>query len=71
MIIKETLEFEQNLYNLINSCGLPVDTAFYVLKSVYLDFEKTLLECAKNEGESYSQEQQVYQLDKNIGEKGE
>ncbi len=71
MIIKETLEFERNLYNLINSCGLPVDTAFYVLKSVYLDFEKTLLECAKNEGESYSQEQQVYQLDKNIGEKGE
>ena len=49
MNIKETLLFEENLYNLINTCGLPVSTAFYILKSVYLDFEKTLYECVKNE----------------------
>lgn len=63
MVIKETLKFENDLYNLINSCGLPVDTAFYVLKSVYLDFQKTLYECAKSEGETYTQEEQVYELD--------
>ncbi len=63
MVIKETLQFEKNLYDLINNCGLPVDTAFYVLKSVYLDFQKTLLECAENEGETYTQEQEVYKLD--------
>lgn len=62
MGIKESLQFEQKLYNLINSCGLPVDTAFYVLKTVYLDFEKTLFECAKNEGETCTQEQQTYNL---------
>ena len=62
MNIKETLKFENDLYNLINSCGLPVSTAFYVLKSVYLDFQKTLYECAQNEGETYTQEEKVYQL---------
>lgn len=69
MVIKETIQFEKNLYDLINNCGLPVDTAFYVLKSVYLDFEKTLLECVKNEDQTYSQEKQVYQIDDR--EKGE
>lgn len=62
MNIKETIQFENNLYNLINACGLPVDTAFYVLKSVYLDFQKTLYECAQNEGETYTQEEKVYEL---------
>lgn len=69
MIIKETLKFEQDLYNLINTCGLPVDTAFYVLKSVYLDFEKTLLECAKKEDENHVTEKHIYQIDDR--EKGE
>lgn len=62
MNIKETLKFENDLYNLINNCGLPVDTAFYVLKTVYLDFQKTLLECANNEGETYTQEEKTYEL---------
>ena len=62
MNIKETIQFENNLYKLINGCGLPVDTAFYVLKSVYLDFQKTLYECAQNEGETYTQEEEVYKL---------
>lgn len=62
MNIKEALKFENDLYNLINNCGLPVDTAFYVLKTVYLDFQKTLLECANNEGETYTQEEKTYKL---------
>lgn len=62
MNIKETLKFENDLYNLINNCGLPVDTAFYVLKTVYLDFQKTLLECVNNEGETYTQEEKTYEL---------
>lgn len=49
MTIKESMKFEQDLYDLINNCGLSVDTAFYILKSVYLDFQKTLLDCAKTE----------------------
>ena len=61
MNIKETLLFEENLYNLINTCGLPVSTAFYVLKSVYLDFQKTLYECAKKENIESVNTQEVYE----------
>jgi len=80
MTIKETLKFEQNLYNLINTCGLPVDTAFFVLKSVYLDFQKTLYEYAEKAQGGYSVEEQDLSLDNEIpkeisidinGEKGE
>lgn len=49
MTIKETIQFEQNLYKLINTCGLPMYAAFYVFKSVYLDFEKTLYQYADKE----------------------
>ena len=69
MIIKETLKFEQNLYNLINTCGLPVDTAFFVLKSVYLDFQKTLYEYAEKEQGGITTEEQVYQLNDETPEK--
>lgn len=62
MSIKESLQFEQQLYDLINSCGLPVSTAFYILKSVYLDFEKTLYECAKTEDETYTTEEIMYNI---------
>ncbi len=62
MSIKESLQFEQQLYDLINNCGLPVSTAFYILKAVYLDFEKTLLKCADSEGETYTQEEKTYEL---------
>ena len=60
MNIKETLAFENNLYNLINTCGLPLDTAFYVLKSVYLDFQKTLYECAGKENGLEKETQEIY-----------
>ena len=60
MNIKETLAFENNLYNLINTCGLPLDTAFYVLKSVYLDFQKTLYEYSTKEDETTKETQEVY-----------
>lgn len=62
MNIQLAIKFENDLYNLINNCGLPVDTAFYVLKAVYLDFQKTLLECTSNENEIYNQEEQTYNL---------
>ncbi len=63
MIIKESIKFERNLYDLINNCGLPVDTAFYILKSVYLDFQNTLNNCAKSENEGFSQEVVHYNAD--------
>lgn len=64
MDIRKTLEFEENLYKLINSCGLPVDTAFYVLKSVYLDFKHTLEEYAKKEnGNGITTEEQTIYID--------
>lgn len=69
MTIKETLKFESDLYKLINSCGLPLDTAFYVLKSVYLDFQKTVYEYANKEtSEPVTQEQIDYNLQKEIKE---
>ena len=64
MVIKDSIKFEQDLYNLINNCGLSVDTAFYILKSVYLDFEKTLLNCANNEGAVTTTETTNYELNK-------
>ncbi len=74
MTIKESIKFEKDLYDLINGCGLPVDTAFYILKSVYLDFEKTLLNCADNEEQPYSQETVNYEMNpeeyKNLEFKG-
>ena len=62
MKFKKSIQFEQNLYNLINTCGLSVDTAFYILKSVYLDFQKTLYECAKNEQNSKEEEKINYEI---------
>lgn len=41
-MIKKALQFEKNLYDLINSCGLPVETAYYILKTVILTFEQQL-----------------------------
>ena len=49
MFINNAIQLEQKLYDLINTCGLPVDTAFFILKSVYLDFQNTLWEYARTE----------------------
>ncbi len=49
--IKSAIQFEQDLYNLINHSGLQLETAFYILKSVYIDFQNTLNDCLKTEGE--------------------
>lgn len=61
MNIQEAIDFEQNLYDLINSCGLPVETAFYVLKSVYLDFQHTIIDYAKKGDTGMHTEQQVFE----------
>lgn len=64
MVIQEAINFEKNLYQLINTCGLPVDTAFYVFKSVYLDFQHTLEEYAKKDKDNYTVEEQTLFMDK-------
>ena len=69
MNIQEALNFEQNLYQLINTCGLPVDTAFYIFKSVYLDFQNTVYEYAKKDTNSgYSVEEQVIGVNEDFPE---
>lgn len=65
MVIKDALQFEKNLYNLINSCGLPLDTAYYILKSVYLDFQQTVYEYAEKDKDNYVVEEQTIMLDEN------
>lgn len=61
MNIQLALQFENNLYKLINECGLPIDTAFYVLKSVYLDFQNTLSNYANKDGE-ISENQEIIKV---------
>lgn len=41
MNMKLAKDLENNLYSLINNSGLSLDTAFYVLKSVYLDLKSS------------------------------
>ena len=60
MNIQEALDFEQNLYNLINSCGLPIETAFYILKSVYLDFQRTITTYAEKGDTGLHTEEQTF-----------
>jgi len=52
MNIKQALAFEQALYKLINTSGLSVETAYYILKSVYLDLQKTVYDCARTQKEN-------------------
>lgn len=66
MVIKESLKFEQDLYNLINTCGLPVDTAYYILKSVYLDFQKTLYEYAEKEQGGFTVEEKFIPVEDDL-----
>ena len=61
MNIQLAMQFENKLYELINNCGLSVDTAFYVFKSVYLDFQNTLLNCADKDTE-YSENQEIIKV---------
>ena len=43
--------FQQNLYKLINTCGLPVGTAYFILKDATAELEKTFNECAYKESQ--------------------
>ena len=64
MLINNAIQFEQKLYDLINTCGLPVDTAFFILKSVYLDFQNTLFEYARTEeDEAVYEKETILDLD--------
>ena len=57
--INAAFVFEQKLYDLINSSGLQIDTAFFVFKSVYMDFQNILKECAKTEGEMRKEQESI------------
>ncbi len=41
-MIKEALQFEDDLYELINNSGVNAETAYFILKSVLFDLEKSL-----------------------------
>ena len=41
--------FHQELIKLINSCGLTVGTAYFVVRDVLHDLEKSYLDCAYRE----------------------
>lgn len=49
MPIQDSIAFEQQLYELINTSNLSLDTAFYIFKTVYLDLEKTFIDCVNSE----------------------
>ena len=53
--IKKALAFEQSLYQLINNSGLSVDVAYFVLKSVYMDFQKTVYNIASSPEEKHEE----------------
>ena len=40
-MIKEALQFEDNLYKLINSSGVNAETAYFILKSVLFDLDNS------------------------------
>lgn len=42
-------KFEQDLYSLINNCGLQVGEAYYILKCSLLDLEKIYEECVQDD----------------------
>jgi hypothetical protein len=50
-MIKDALKFENNIYDLINHSNLTPDTAYYILKYVLLDLEKTLNQYIQQEEE--------------------
>ena len=68
MNIEEALAFEQKIYNDINNCGLPVDMAYYILKSIFFDLQKTLYQCASQKTEEKTEEQIIKVTN---GEEGE
>lgn len=60
------LIFEQQLYNLINNCGLPVGVAYCVVKNASLE-----LKLATYEYEKESESQETEQIDMSVEEKEE
>jgi len=44
--------FQQELYKVINNCGLPVGTAYFVLKDILNELEKTFNDCVYEESKN-------------------
>ena len=64
MSVQQAIDFEKTLYKLINTSGLPMETAYYILKSVYTDFQKTIYEVAVSE--KAAQNKEVTENERNI-----
>lgn len=60
--IKQSKNFEIQLNNLINNCGLNIDTAYYILKSVLLDVENTYNVFLFNQKEEEEQKQEQKEI---------
>lgn len=60
--IKQSKIFQMQLNNLINSCGLSIDTVYYILKSVLLDVENTYNVFLFNQEEEQKQEQKEIKI---------
>ena len=61
-MIKEALQFEDNLYKLINSSGVNAETAYFILKSVLFDLEKSLSKYMEIENQEV-QENEVHDFE--------
>lgn len=70
--IKQSKNFEIQLNNLINNCGLNIDTAYYILKSVLLDVENTynvfLLSQENEEQKQEQKEIKIGSLNEEVGQ---
>ena len=59
---KMAKKFEIELYELINNCGLPISTAYYIVKSTYLDLEKNFENYLKENSKDESEETQKIEI---------
>lgn len=59
MFIEQALYFEEQLYQLINNCGLTVDEAYYIVMKSALELKVSMLETLnqqnKKEEEHYTE----------------
>lgn len=49
MFVKQALNFENQLYNLINNCGLTIDEAYYIVSKASLELKISMLETIRRE----------------------
>ena len=52
-----TEEFKNQLYELVNNCGLPISSAYYILKDFMREFTGFYEETVNNELKQYKEEE--------------